>query len=70
MLITLSSSFLHCWHHSAIFEPFATIFLKRDNFLIDKFKFFGISLDKNGNIVPNNAPEAHIPIEEFIYMGN
>jgi tetratricopeptide (TPR) repeat protein len=27
----------------------------------------GKSLDKHGNIVPNDAPEAHVPLEEFIY---
>ncbi len=27
----------------------------------------GKSLDKHGNIVPNDSPEAHIPYEEFIY---
>ena len=29
----------------------------------------GEALDKSGNIVPNKSPEAHIPIQEFIYKG-
>jgi hypothetical protein len=27
----------------------------------------GKSIDKHGNIVLNDSPEAHIPIEEFVY---
>lgn len=27
----------------------------------------GQSVDKSGNIVPHDSPEAHIPIEEFVY---
>ena len=27
----------------------------------------GKSLDKNGSVVPNESPEAHIPLEEFVY---
>ena len=29
----------------------------------------GLSRDKFGKIVANNAPEAHIPLDEFIYLG-
>jgi len=29
----------------------------------------GKSLDKSGNIVARDAPEAHIPIEEFVFIG-
>ncbi len=29
----------------------------------------GKSIDKHGNIVPNDSPEAHIPLQEFIYRG-
>ncbi len=27
------------------------------------------SLDRYGNIVPNDSPEAHIPLEEFVFRG-
>ena len=30
----------------------------------------GNSLDKFGNIVENGSPEAHIPMEEFVYIGD
>jgi hypothetical protein len=29
----------------------------------------GKILDKSGNIVARDAPEAHIPIEEFVFVG-
>jgi tetratricopeptide (TPR) repeat protein len=30
----------------------------------------GKTLDKFGNVVPRDVPEAHIPIDEFVYKGN
>jgi hypothetical protein len=29
----------------------------------------GKSLDKAGKVIPNDAPEAHIPLEKFVYRG-
>ena len=30
----------------------------------------GMTLDKSGNVVLREAPEAHIPIEEFVFIGD
>jgi hypothetical protein len=30
-------------------------------------RIHGKSIDKHGNIIPNDSPEAHIPIHEFVY---
>ena len=32
------------------------------------YKMHGKILDKSGNIVASSSPEAHIPLEEFVYF--
>jgi hypothetical protein len=32
-------------------------------------RIHGKSVDKHGNIVPNDSPEAHIPFHEYVYRG-
>jgi tetratricopeptide (TPR) repeat protein len=33
-------------------------------------RIHGKSVDKNGSTVPNDAPEAHIPLEDFVYRAD
>lgn len=30
----------------------------------------GKTLDKSGNVVLRDAPEAHIPLEEYVFIGD